>query len=185
MELAGSEVATGKIAAVVETVGILCDTTFSHLLSRMACQRIEDEGHIIVKAFIKERVLKRSKSFGLHMDGKTRKKVKILDTSIRTDSGESFSLRLSSVASETGQAIADEAKQKLEEVSASGGVQGMRELLEKIVYLMSDRAANEKESSRLFEEWREAALKQHGQTDINRHRQAAVSVLYRGPERCF
>ena len=37
----------------------------------------------------------------------------------------------SSVASETGQAIADEAKQKLEELSASGGEQGMRELLKK------------------------------------------------------
>ena len=168
MELAGLEVATGKIAAVVETVGNLCDTTFSHLPSRMACQRIVDEGHIIAKAFIKERVLKRSKSFGLHKDGTTRKKVKILDTSIRTDSGESFCLGWSSVASETGQAIADEAKQKLEELSASGGEQGMRELLEKMVYLMNDRAANEKKSSRLFEEWREAALKQHGQTDINK-----------------
>ena len=88
MELAGLEVATGKIAAVVETVGNLCDTKFSHLPSRMAYQRIVDEGHIIAKAFIKESVLKRSKSFGLSKDGTTRKKVKILDTSIRTDSGD-------------------------------------------------------------------------------------------------
>ena len=35
------------------------------------------------------------------------------------------------MASETGQAIADEAKQKIEELSASGGEQGMRELLKK------------------------------------------------------
>ena len=41
-----------------------------------------DEGHIIVKAFIKERVLKRSKSFGMRKDEATRKKVKMLDTSI-------------------------------------------------------------------------------------------------------
>ena len=86
MELAGLEVATGKIAAVVETVGNLCDT-FSHLPSTMACQRIVDERHIIAEAFIKERVLKRSKSFGLCKDG-TRKKGKILDTSIRTGSGD-------------------------------------------------------------------------------------------------
>ena len=52
------------------------------------------------------------------------------------------------MASETGQAIADEAKQKLEELSASGGEQGMRELLEKMVYLMNDLAANEMKSSR-------------------------------------
>ena len=65
----------------------LCDT-FSNLLSTMACQRIVDEGHIIAKAFIKERVLKRSKSFGMRKDEVTRKKVKILDTSIRTDSGD-------------------------------------------------------------------------------------------------
>ena len=76
MELAGLEV-----AAVVETVVNLCDT-FSHLPSTMACQRIVDEGHIIAKAFIKERVLKRSKSFGMRKDEATRKKVKILDTSI-------------------------------------------------------------------------------------------------------
>ena len=87
MELAGLEVATGKIAAVVETVVNLCDT-FSHLPSTMACQRIVDEGHIIAKAFIKERVLKRSKSFGMRKDDAARKKVKILDTSIRTDSGD-------------------------------------------------------------------------------------------------
>ena len=35
------------------------------------------------------------------------------------------------MASETGQAIADEALQKIEELSASGGEQGMRELLKK------------------------------------------------------
>ena len=91
MELAGLKVATGKIAAVVETVVNLCDT-FSHLPSRMACQRIVDEGHIIAKAFIKERVLKRSKSFGMRKDDATRKKVKILDTSIRTDSGDCLDL---------------------------------------------------------------------------------------------
>ena len=88
MELAGLEIATGKIAVVVETVQNLCDTTFLHLPSRMACQRIVDEGHIIAKAFIKERVLKRSKSFGLRKDRTTRKKVKILDTLISTDSGD-------------------------------------------------------------------------------------------------
>ena len=57
------------------------------------------------KDFIKERVFKRNKSFGLHKDGTTRKKVMLLDTSIRTDSGESFCLGWSSLASETGQAI--------------------------------------------------------------------------------
>ena len=36
----------------------------------------------------RERVLKRSKSFGMRKDDATRKKVKILDTSIRTDSGD-------------------------------------------------------------------------------------------------
>ena len=54
----------------------------------------------------------------------------------------------SSVASETGQAIADEAKQKIEELSASGGEQGMRELFKKkMVYLMNDPAINEMKSS--------------------------------------
>ncbi|GFR79214.1 hypothetical protein ElyMa_005868100, partial [Elysia marginata] len=53
--------------------------------------------------------------------GTSRKKVKILDTSIVTDEGDSFCLGWSSVARETGEAIADEAKDKLEEVAGDEG----------------------------------------------------------------
>ncbi|GFO29845.1 hypothetical protein PoB_005635000 [Plakobranchus ocellatus] len=79
----------------------------------MARQRIVDKGHVVSKAFIKDTMLKKSKSFGIYKDGTTRKKVKILDTSIQTVSGESFCLSWSSVAAKTGQAIANEAKEKL------------------------------------------------------------------------
>ena len=70
MELTGLEVATGKIAPVMDAVGKLCNIKFSHLPSRQACQNIAGEGQVVAKEFVKERVLKRSDGFGLHKDGR-------------------------------------------------------------------------------------------------------------------
>ena len=81
----------------------------------------------------------------------TRKKVKILDTSITTSNGESFYLGWSSVSSETGKAIAEEAQTKLEEVVGEVDERGeLEELLKKLKYTMSDRAANEKKKATNF-----------------------------------
>lgn len=179
MELTGLEVATGKIGAVMETVGALCGVKFSDLPSRAACQRIVDEGQVIAKDYIRENVIMKCKKFGIHKDG-TRKKVKILDTSISTDTGDSFCLGWGSVASETGQAIADETKGKLEElVDASSEGGSMKDVLQKLDYLMNDRAANEKKSSHLIEEWRAEVLKSHGEDNIGKvqHLFCAAHVL--------
>ncbi|GFO32659.1 hypothetical protein PoB_005916400 [Plakobranchus ocellatus] len=179
LELAGLEVATSKVAPVIETVGKLCGITFSHLPQRTACQSMIDEGHVLAKSYIKDTILNRCRSFGLHKDGTTRKKIKILDTSIQTDTGSSFCLGWSSVASETGQAIADEAKEKLEELAEPSDVESMKGMLEKLVYFMNDRAANEKKSSRLLEEWKDNYLKEHGVEDIKKihHLYCAAHVL--------
>lgn len=157
MELAGLEVATGKMKPVMETVSELCGVRLSDLPSRQACQAMVDEGHVMAKHFIREKIA-RCKSFGVHKDGTTRRKVKILDTSVKTDTGETFCLGWSSVTSETGEAIANEAKDKLEEL-ASTSDEGMLELLKKMEYFMSDRAANERKSNRLLEDWRDECLK--------------------------
>ncbi|GFO29848.1 hypothetical protein PoB_005635300 [Plakobranchus ocellatus] len=81
LELAGLEVATSKVAPVIKTVGKLCGITLSHLPQRTACQSMINEGHVLAKSYIKDTILNRCRSFSLHKDGTTRKKIKILDTS--------------------------------------------------------------------------------------------------------
>ena len=163
MELTGLEVATGKIAPVMDAVGKLCNIKFSPLPSRQACQNIADEGQVVAKEFVKERVHKRSNGFGLHKDGTTSKKVKILDTSITTSNGESFCLGWSSVSSETEKAIAEKSQTKLEEVVGEVDERGeLGELLKKLKYTMSDRAANEKKSNEFLENWEADTLRKNG-----------------------
>ena len=139
MELAGLEVATGKIGQVMEAVGAFCGVKFECLPSRTACQRIVDEGHELAKTFVSQMILRKCKGFGIHKDDTLRRKVKILDTSISTDSGESFCLGWSSVVSETGQAIGDDTIEVVEDEE-----DGMLEAVQKMEYVMNDRAANEK-----------------------------------------
>ncbi|GFR60822.1 hypothetical protein ElyMa_003541400 [Elysia marginata] len=181
MELAGLEVATGNMASVMRTVVEACDVTFDQLPSRAACQRIIDEGHVLAKSFLREKVMKRCQSFGLHKDGTQRKKVKILDTSIRTESGESFCLGWSSVASETGEAIAEGAKDKLGELAGTAvdEEEWMKEMLDKLAYFMNDRAANEKKSNRLLEEWRAECLESCSEEEIKKvhHLYCSAHVL--------
>ncbi|GFR70003.1 hypothetical protein ElyMa_002062000 [Elysia marginata] len=93
MELAGLEVAAGKIGAVIETVGEMCGVKFTKLPSRSACQLMIDEGQVLAQSFTREKVFKRCKGFGIHKDGTSRKKVKILDTSVynvSTDTREAY-----------------------------------------------------------------------------------------------
>ena len=179
MELAALEVATAKMEAVMATVGELCGVRFKCLPSRTACQLMIDEGQVLAKRFIREKVLKRCKSFGIHKDGTTRKKVKILDTSVNTDSGEAFCLGWSSVVSETGQAIADEVKEKFEEIVDASSEEGLRvDLLKKLEYQMNDRAANEKKSAKLIDEWRDEMLTSQGvKPSVVHHLHCAAHVL--------
>ncbi|GFO18678.1 hypothetical protein PoB_004518300 [Plakobranchus ocellatus] len=75
--LASLEVATEKMGPVMETGRtVWCKMVF---WSRSACQLMKNEGQILAKNSLRE---KRCKSFGIHKDGTTRKKVKIFDTSV-------------------------------------------------------------------------------------------------------
>ena len=109
MELAALEVATAKMEAIMATVGELCGVRFKCLPSRTACQLMIDEGQVLAKRFIREKVLKTFKSFGIHKNETARKKVNILNTPVKTDFEEAFCLGWSSVMSQTDQATADEA----------------------------------------------------------------------------
>ncbi|KAK3743350.1 hypothetical protein RRG08_061286 [Elysia crispata] len=156
---------------VVETKG---------LPSRAACQRIADEGQVLAKSYINSKVLRRCKGFGVHKDGTTRRKVKILDTSVNTDEGEAYCLGWSPVVSETGQAIADDTRDKLEEVvkDLDDAEDGMKEVLLKLEYYMNDRAANEKKSSVLIDKWRDETLRNCGeQASKVHHLHCAANAL--------
>ncbi|GFN75763.1 sodium leak channel non-selective protein-like [Plakobranchus ocellatus] len=175
LELTGLEVATGKIGPVIETVGEMCGQKFTTLPSRTACQKIIDEGQALAKTYIKENVLSKCKSFGIHKDGTSRRKIKILDTSINTDKGETFCLGWSSVVTETGKAIAEDTREKLEEVV---GEEDMLNILRKLEYYMNDRAANEKKSCDLLDAWRDEMLRCDGELRKGvRHLHCAAHVL--------
>ncbi|GFS06836.1 hypothetical protein ElyMa_002974600 [Elysia marginata] len=166
LELAGSEAATARIGPVMETVSELCGVKLTSVPSRSACQMIIDGGQALAQAFIREKVLKRSLHFGIHKDGTTRNKRKILDTSLTTDSGLGYFLGWSAVASETGEAIAQETKKKLDEVSESAAEtkDGVTvEILNKLEFYMNDRAASERKSNGLLDEWRDDMLKEYGE----------------------
>ncbi|CAC5358700.1 unnamed protein product [Mytilus coruscus] len=107
MELSGLEVAVEKVSPVIQTV---CKQLFdidldkSQLPSSTTVQSIVDEGHYIAKTFISER-LDQSENWGLNRDGTTRRKIKIVDTTITLDSGNVMSLGFNRIAHETAATI--------------------------------------------------------------------------------
>ncbi|CAC5420858.1 unnamed protein product [Mytilus coruscus] len=174
MELSGLEVAVEKVSPVIQTV---CKHLFdidldkSQLPSSTTVQSIVDEGHYIAKTFISER-LDQSENWGLNRDGTTRRKIKIVDTTITLDSGNVMSLGFNRIAHETAATITKVTQGHLSELAGlnvakkSIPPQYVREnaadyvarSLEKLAYTMSDRASNEKLANTLLNEWRDEIL---------------------------
>ena len=173
IELLSLEVAAEKVPKVIQAVGShVFKQKFSEaeLPSKTSVQNMADEGHFIAQSYISSR-LQNTEYWGIHKDGTSRNKRKLLDTSITLSSGENFSLGFSCVAIETGDAISNTTKSKLTELShanlatterlnlatPSEGEAYMYDILEKLSYYMSDRAANEK-SNKILNEWRDEVL---------------------------
>ncbi|KAK3789314.1 hypothetical protein RRG08_001704 [Elysia crispata] len=152
LALAKNEVATAKMSPVIQCVG---KYIFHHEFQNFdlphgnTCQNIVDEGHYIATQYIADK-LEQTAKWGLHKDGTTRKRRKLLDTSVCLESGEQFSIGFSEVASETGKAITEDSIAKLSEIMRSPS--NMSATLKKLTYTMTDRAANEKKSNRLLAE---------------------------------
>jgi hypothetical protein len=175
MELSGLEVAVEKVSFVIQSV---CKQLFNinltkaDLPSPTTVQAIVDEGHFLAKTFISEK-LEQSENWGLNRDGTTRRKIKIVDTSITLNSGDVMSLGFNTVAHETARSITQVTKSHLSEladlnVSLKDDSDNMKEekiqeyiieSLEKLAYTMSDRASNEKLANTLLNEWRDDVLK--------------------------
>ena len=155
-ELTALELAQSKIGPAIKAVATwLFNCDVDPLPDRKNIQQINDEGHFIAKKFIASR-LEASDNWGLNKDGTSRKRKKILDTTVTTGTGETMSLGFREVASETGHTIAEVAQDHLKELAFVSG-EGNK-FLEKVVttlsVYMSDRASNEKKSNKVLDEWR-------------------------------
>ena len=60
-----------------------------------------------------------------------------------------------SVASETGKALADDAKTKLQELIDTVDEENGLKKLEKLTYFMNDHTTNEKKSNKMLKKWRD------------------------------
>ena len=159
MELSGLEVVVEKVSFVIQSV---CKQLFNinltkaDLPSPTTVQAIVNEGHFLAKTFISEK-LEQSENWGLNQ-GTTRRKIKIVDTSITLNSGDVMSLGFNTVAHETARSITQVIKSHLSEladlnISLKDNSENMKEektqeyiieSLEKLAYTVSDRASNEK-----------------------------------------
>ena len=170
IELTGLEVANEKVSPVISTVAKhLFEKEFNKgdLPSSKTVQTIVDEGHYVAKAFISEK-LSHTDSWGLNRDGTTRKKHKLLDTSITLSSGEAMSLGFTRVSRETAVEINNTTKEHLNELAniqvnlhEEGNAQDyIRESFEKMAFTMSDWAATEKKANEDLSNWRDDLLHQ-------------------------
>ncbi|XP_052282199.1 uncharacterized protein LOC127879423 [Dreissena polymorpha] len=164
IQLAGLEVATDKISPVISVVSeTIFDKCFAKgaLPNSTSVQRIVDEGQFIAKSFLAEK-LENSQSWGLGRDGTTRRKQKIVDTSITLDNGEIASLGFTRIANETAQTIQNVTKEQLSELGSLNGNSSedfIVSSLAKLAFTMSDRASNEKLADKLLNKWRDDLLK--------------------------
>lgn len=170
IELGGLEVAVEKIPEVIKCVSKhVFNTEFksSDVPSSSTAQNIIDEGHFLAKTFISEK-LAETENWGLNRDGTTRKKQKLLDTSVTLSSGEVYSLGFSRVAHETAETIQSVTENHLVELGKMNSATNQNsctetfitESLKKLAFTMSDRASNEKKAARLLDEWRDEILSQ-------------------------
>lgn len=169
IELSGLEVAVEKVSPVIATVS-------KHLFGRKlekselptstTVQSIVDEGHFLAKTCISEQ-LAETENWGLNRDGTTRRKKKILDTTVTLSSGDILSLGFNVVAHETAEAINNITKRHVTELATlhsnihdenSDVETYIKSSLTKLAFTMSDRASNEKKADRLLDEWRDRLL---------------------------
>ena len=163
------------------------EVALSDLPNSTTVQSIVDEGHYLAKMYIAQ-TLENADNWGLNRDGTTRRKQKILDTSVTLDTGDVIRLGFSRVAHETAVKINNITKQHLTELadarsnmesSSTGSEDYIRKTLSILAFTMSDRASNEKLADKLLNEWRDSLLADcdEQQKKANRHFHCMAHVL--------
>ncbi|XP_064649972.1 uncharacterized protein LOC135501664 [Lineus longissimus] len=149
LELVSLEVATDKVAAVMSSVSQCIfgvHLPASRFPQRQSVLRITDEAQFLIKVMYSE-LLTAASHFGLHKDGTSRQKQKILGNSGTIEGEGVRPLGYRRIASETGVTITETAKLELSEVASCGNTT-IHRIVNKLTYVMSDRTANEKLSHR-------------------------------------
>lgn len=164
LELLRLEVASDKVGPVLGVVArhlFHCPLTPSQLPTRQTVVNISDEGQYLVKKYLSEQLYK-TQFWGINKDGTQRKKVKIMDTAVTLHSGEVVPLGFRKVAHETSAEISTHTQKELEELGAihlqsetpdaeeDGRHSFLCSVLNKLSFMMSDRAANEKAANRML-----------------------------------
>ncbi|XP_053381945.1 uncharacterized protein LOC128549357 [Mercenaria mercenaria] len=173
IELAGLEVAVEKVSQVIQVISrhmFSREISKADLPTSSTVQTIVDEGHFLAKTYIST-VIDAAESFGLNRDGTSRKKQKIVDTSVTLDTGDVMSLGFTRVAHESAKTINSVTKNSIDELAklnstfcsdkndtANTNEEYIRNTLHKLAFSMSDRASNEKLADKLLDEWRDEVL---------------------------
>ena len=110
--------------------------------------------------------IEHSSAWGLHKDGTSRQKKKILTSTMTLNTGQQLPLGFCHVARETSDTISSTFRKDLEEIEQVRNMDEnhkrdkgfLQEALEKLTYFMSDRAANEQKANELLNSWRQQML---------------------------
>ena len=110
--------------------------------------------------------IEHSSAWGLHKDGTSRQKKKILTCTMTLNTGQQLPLGFCHVARETSDTISSTFRKDLEETEQVRNMDEnhkrdkgfLQEALEKLTYFMSDRAANEQKANELLNSWRQQML---------------------------
>jgi len=170
LQLLALEVSSANISPVIQAVFstvLDIEIPLSALPTRQSVVNISDEGQSIITAMYADKILSdKCTNIGFHSDGTSRQKIKILDSTISLDSGETLPMGFSKVAHETSAELTNHIKLKLAELEMAKKEHNVtQKMLHKLSYLMSDRAANEKKAKTLITEWRDETLNTETDTD--------------------
>ena len=169
--LVALEVPTQNVGKVMKTVLAAAEVKTTAPPSRQAVVHIVDEAAFILSKCFAEK-LEGASSWGLHKDGTSRQKRKILTSTLSLANGEEIPLGFKTVARETGERIQQSFREDLQELSAvksftlddgrptgeTGDSNFTKTVLSSMTTVMSDRAANEKKANQLLKTWRDQVL---------------------------
>ena len=156
LELSSLEVAAAKVAPVIHTVARhLYQEDIKVLPKRQVVQNMVDESQFLVKHYY-SKVLRSTSHWGLNKDGTSRQKRKIVDTAITTGEGDVLPLGYTMIAHEDSGTIVRNVKNQLDELicCALDDELTLPDIVGKLTYTMSDRAANDKKADRVLGEWK-------------------------------
>ena len=172
LDLLGLGVSAGNVAECISSVASnLFNVTFSKkdLPSSTTCINICNEGFENVMACVAEKI-DGGDLMGVLKDGTSKKKDKVVDGALNDlTTGETISLGMSLVTSETGQAICNEMTRKIETLidHSTKPTQFLSKAANSLVFYMSDRAGNERKSNRLLDEWKDSKKENLGETEVH------------------